>query len=210
LNKEPKFKRAFVYFDGQNLFHHAKEAFGYNYPNFDPRKLADNICKNNSWVIHKTFFYTGIPSLLDKPFWHNFWKAKMQVMGTRGIKTFSRELRYRNEIITLQDGNTCAIQVGQEKGIDIRIALDIVRHALTDLYDVALVFSQDQDLTEAVDDVKSISQTQKRWIKIASAFPISATVKNKRGINKTEWITIDRATYDNCIDPIDYRPKTAP
>ena len=31
-------------------------------------------------------------------------------------------------------------------------------------------------------------------------------MKNKRGINKTDWITIDRATYDACIDPVNYRP----
>jgi len=99
--------------------------------------------------------------------------------------------------------------VGQEKGVDVRIALDIVRLALDDKYDVALIFSQDQDLSEAVQDVKKISILQNRWIKAACAFLISPTVQKTRGINGTDWIRVDRATYDACIDPKDYRPKKA-
>ncbi len=37
---EPADKRAIVFVDGQNLFHAAKEAFGYRFPNYDVLKLA--------------------------------------------------------------------------------------------------------------------------------------------------------------------------
>jgi hypothetical protein len=37
---EPAQKRTFVFIDGQNLFYAAKQAFGYNYPNYDPLRLA--------------------------------------------------------------------------------------------------------------------------------------------------------------------------
>ncbi len=46
---------------------------------------------------------------------------------------------------------------------------------------------------------------QSRWIKIASAFPSSPTLPNRRGVNHTDWIGIDRATYDACVDPRDDR-----
>lgn len=203
---EPLVKRTFVFIDGQNLFHHAKAAFGYQFPNYDPKKLSEYICTVKSWQISEIHFYTGIPSDLDKPFWNHFWTAKMAVMGTRGIRTFSRQLRYRNQTITLPDGTTTVTAVGQEKGIDVRIALDVVRYALENKYDVALIFSQDQDLSEAVEDIKKISALHNRWIKIACAFPVSPTVTNPRGINSTDWIKIDRATYDACLDPHDYRP----
>jgi len=36
---------------------------------------------------------------------------------------------------------------------------------------------------------------------MASAYPFSV-----RGVNKTDWIQIDRATYDACLDGRDYRP----
>ncbi len=126
-------------------------------------------------------------------------------MGTRGVFVYSRELRYRNKSIILPDGSETTVLIGQEKGIDIRIALDIIRYTLDGAFDVALVFSQDQDLSEAAEDIRRISLNQSRWIKIASAFPISPTSKNVRGINKTDWLKIDRAIYDACIDKTDYR-----
>jgi hypothetical protein len=149
----------------------------------------------------------GIPDPIDNAFWNHFWTAKLAVMGTRGIQTFSRSLRYRNQTVRLPNGGSTTILVGQEKGVDIRIALDIVRLARENRYDVALIFSQDQDLSEAADEVKAISIEQGRSIKVACAFPISPTSENRRGINATEWIKIERATYDACLDPNDYRPK---
>ena len=204
---EPGTKRAAVFFDGQNLFYGAKEAFGYSYPNYSPRALADTICADHGWTPTEVFFYTGIPSAAAGSRWNYFWTAKMAVMGTRRIQTFSRALRYRNQTVDFPNGTRSTILVGQEKGVDVRIALDVVRFALEDRYDVALIFSQDQDLTEAVKDVKKIAVMQKRWIKVACAFPHSPTSRNSRGIDGTDWIRIDRATYDACIDSNDYRPK---
>jgi len=74
-------------------------------------------------------------------------------------------------------------------------------------YDVALIFGRDQDLTESVDEVKTIAQQQDRWIKIASAYPLSPTSRNRRGIDGTDWIPTDRETYEACLDPRDYRSK---
>ncbi len=96
--------------------------------------------------------------------------------------------------------------VGREKGIDVRIALDIVRLARSRDYDVALVFRQDQDLSEVADEIRAIAREHGRRMKIASAYP---TPSNRRGINRTDWIRLDRATYDLPLDPRDYRPKTA-
>ena len=77
-------------------------------------------------------------------------------------------------------------------------------------YDVAVVFSQDQDLVEAADEVKSISAAEDRWLRVACAFPVSPTYSNTRGINGTDWIRIDRETYNRCIDNTDYRAKPSP
>jgi len=73
-------------------------------------------------------------------------------------------------------------------------------------YDVALIFSQDQDLTELADLVRTVARYQDRWIKIASAYPDSPASRFRRGIDRTDWCPIDRATYDACIDRRDYRP----
>ena len=73
--------------------------------------------------------------------------------------------------------------------------------------DVALVFSQDQDLSEVAKEIRVIAREQKRWLRIACAYPMSPTTRNKRGIDCTDWIQIDRDTYNACIDPRDYRAK---
>lgn len=207
MPEEPKIKRTFAFFDGQNLFYGAKLAFGYSYPNYAPVRLAESICGVKDWHLLETYFYTGVPASEDNVFWSHFWHAKLQVMGSRGVHTYSRELRYRNQTVPLPGGGTTTILVGQEKGIDIRIALDVVRFARQKAFDVALIFSQDQDLSEMADEVKQISVEQSRWIRLASAFPVSPTYRNTRGINGTEWIKIDRQTYDSCLDPNDYRPR---
>lgn len=126
-------------------------------------------------------------------------------MGQTGIRVITRPLRYRNKIVRLPDGTQPSFLTGDEKGIDVRIALDIIAGARNRLYDVAIVFSQDQDLAEVATEIRTIAAEQGRWIKITCAFPDSPTVRNRRGINSTDWIRIDRATYDRCIDPRDYR-----
>jgi len=204
---EPPVKRAFAFIDGQNLFYAVKYAFGYTFPNYDPLALAQSACGDSGWNLAATRFYTGIPSPQDNAQWNHFWTAKLAGMGRRGIYTFSRHLRYRNQSVTLPGGGVTTVLVGQEKGIDIRIALDIVRLARENQYDVGLIFSQDQDLSEVADEVKSISVQQNRWIKLVCAFPVSPTYNNTRGINGTDWKRIDRLAYDRCLDPNDYRSR---
>ncbi len=206
---EPSDKRAIAFFDGQNLFYAAKNAFGYNWPNYDPAKLAQAVCRAQGWQLVKTCFYTGLPSPQDNAFWNHFWTAKLAHMGRIGIQTFSRHLKYRNQTVHLPGGGTTTVLVGSEKGVDVRLALDIVALARDNAYDVAVIFSQDQDLSEVADEVKAISIQQDRWIKLACAYPSSPTYPNTRGIDRTDWVRIDRATYDACLDPRDSRPKGA-
>ena len=131
----------------------------------------------------------------------------MAVMGRQGIHVFSRTLRYRNKIVRLPGGATHTFLSGEEKGIDVRIALDVIRMAHANEYDVAVIFSQDQDLSEVAEEIRAIARERDRWIKLACAFPVSPTSRNRRGIDKTDWIRIDRATYDACLDRRDYRPS---
>ncbi len=87
MSAAPLLKRAIVFVDGQNLFHAAKEAFGYTHPNYDVRCLLKEIR-----------FYTGVPDVSANPRWNYFWTAKLASMGKQGIKVFSRPLRYRERM----------------------------------------------------------------------------------------------------------------
>lgn len=204
---EPPNKRAIAFFDGQNLFHTAKLAFGHEYPNYDPLTLAVRICQQEGWDPQEVRFYTGYPTEADNPFWHRFWSKKLAQMGKRGVVVYSRSLRYRKKEFKLAGGASFVTEIPEEKGIDVRIALDIIRLALRNAYDIALVFSQDQDLSEVADEIRDIANEQDRWIKIASAFPDNPNLDAhlRRGINKTDWIRISKSLYDACLDKRDYR-----
>ncbi|MEO0023241.1 MAG: NYN domain-containing protein [candidate division WOR-3 bacterium] len=205
---EPEKKRAVVFFDGQNLFYAVKEAFGYKYPNYDVIALAEWACGQNNWELEEIRFYTGIPDPEDNPYWHTFWSRKLSVMGKQGVIIFTRPLRYRNQTVILPDGSQKTVLVGQEKGVDVRLALDVVKVTRENRCDVIVIFSQDQDLSEAAEEIRIIARQQQRWIKIASAFPVSPTYDNRRGIEKTDWIRIPRQVYDKCIDRRDYRQES--
>ena len=202
---EPAIRRTVVFIDGQNLFHAAREAFGYTYPNYDVHALARRLCEDRGWQLTQTRFYTGIPDLADNQFWHRFWEGKLRAISWQGVNVYSRSLRYRNKTVKLPDGSTHTFLAGEEKGIDVRIALDVIRMAHRGEYDVAIILSQDQDLSEVATEIRSIAREQNRWIKIACAFPLSPTSRNRRGIDKADWIRIDRETYDACLDRRDYR-----
>ena len=82
-----------------------------------------------------------------------------------------------------------------------------VRMARNAELDVAVVFSQDQDLAEVAREVRDISRSTNRWLKVVSAFPHGPDATAKRGIDRTDWFRMDQAFYDSCLDPRDYRPR---
>ncbi len=197
--------RVVSFVDGQNLFYAVKDAFGYEYPNFNPILLSNSICSMNGWNSPKVRFYTGHPSARDNSFWHTFWTRKSNALRRSGVYCYLRTLVYRHSPREINSGELAKVLVGFEKGIDVRIALDLVRLARKNEFDVALIFSQDQDLSEAALEIKEISKEQDRWIKIVSAYPENRTKRKQRGIDQTMWFPFDKSIYDDCIDKRDFR-----
>lgn len=205
---EPKIKKTLALFDGQNLFHMAKTLFGYTYPNYDPVKLAKVICKQQGWQLEKVCFYTGVPKPSQDPDRAAFWRNKLRRLQQQKAQVFQGTLNYHYQTIRLKDGSTEQVKFGYEKGVDVQIAIDALTKTRTEGYDVVLLFSQDQDLKGLAKAIKDLAKEEKRWLKIASAYPHDPAQNRKnRGINDTDWLPFDKATYDACIDPRDYRPK---
>lgn len=204
---EPRVKRAVAFYDGQNLYRHAKEAFGHYHPNYDPIKLFNAVCAQQDFENNGVRFYTGTPLADKNPMWHAYWSNRLLAMRRAGISVTQRNLRYRQTKVPHPDGSETIIETPQEKGIDVRLALDIVRLARGRQVDVAVIFSQDQDLSEVVDDIREIAHSQNRWIKLVSAYPVGPEATTERGINGTDWFKMDQAFYEACLDMRDYRPK---
>ena len=205
--QEPAIKRAISFFDGQNLFHHARDAFGHATPNYDPVKLHRAVCGMHGWEPAGVRFYTGVHTREHNAFWHGYWERRKLAMQRQGITVITRPLRYRTIEVFNEHGQRKTRIIAQEKGIDVRLALDVIRLARQGAFDVGIIFSQDQDLAEVARDIRAIAREQQRWIKLACAFPHGAKATAGRGIDRTDWIRIDEATYNACLDPRDYRPR---
>lgn len=205
MAQEPATKRAMAFFDGQNLYRHAKDAFGHTHPNYDPKKLHEAVCQQHGWIPNLVRFYTGIPDVKDDAMWASYWTKRKLTMDREGIHITTRPLRYHGQDVYDENGVKKQILVGHEKGIDVRLALDIVSTARTKQWDVAVIFSQDQDLCEVAIEVKAIARQQDRWIKICCPFPSGPKASSRRGINGTDWFQMDETFYNSCIDVRDYR-----
>src|SRR5258708_16633155 len=197
-----------AFFDAQNLFRHAKNAFqetpddNYHHPNFDPKRLHAKVADKLGFKPNLTRFYSGVPLESDHELWGGYWASRKLALTRAGVAVTTRRLRYHTE--QAADGTT--ITVPQEKGIDIRIALDLVTCARRKEFDAAIIFSQDQDLGEAVLEVWSIAKEQGRSLEIFSAFPTSDLAISLRGIATPTCFPMDKAFYDTCIERRDYRP----
>lgn len=226
---QPNPVRAHAFFDGQNLYYAARREFGVQEADYDPKKLAQAVCDQKGWQLDKVHFYTGVPDSRRFQRLAAFWSSKIKYMKLAGVEVHTRPVVYRwedsplygdsvivlpdNTEVTIRDplyfqnGNeipqnsTLLVYVGREKGIDISIGVDVIRLALARVFDVAIVFSQDNDLSPVADEIRIIAGEQKRWLKIASAYPYGGKTKFKRGIDKTDWVPIDQATYEACKDP---------
>jgi uncharacterized LabA/DUF88 family protein len=205
----PEKQYAMAFFDGQNLFRHAKDAFGHFHPNYDPIKLHAAVCAQHGWTSNLVRFYTGVPNAIEDAMWTAYWSNRVLAMKRTGIVVTTRPIRYHKETIVEADGAERVITTPQEKGIDVRLALDLVARARTREYQVAVIYSQDQDLCEVVQEVKQIAAEQGRQITLACAYPVGPKATYRRGIDKTVWFGMDETFYNACLDPHDYRPKKA-
>ena len=188
--------RVLVSIDGQNLYRLAKDAYSpgpYYWPSYDVVKLAQALTvRSPGRTLVETRFYTGVPNAGQDAFWNGFWNNKLRHLGRQGVQVYRGRLYYYGDHV-------------QEKGVDVRIAIDLIQATYEERYDVAVIVSQDGDLAPAVELAKEIARGQGRRVEFESAFP---QVPGKRpfGIDKTTWVPIDKAAYDACLDLSNYRP----
>jgi hypothetical protein len=121
----------------------------------------------------------------------DFWERKIFQYNRQGATVEWRQLRY-----------DASAPNGREKGIDVRIALDLVRAAVTQPASNIVVFSQDSDLKEAVDEAKSLVPPGTPRGRIFSAFPVSGA-RFRGGIRGTDWLPLERADLEVCVDPVE-------
>jgi uncharacterized LabA/DUF88 family protein len=193
--------RTIVFVDGQNLYHLARAAWSpgpqvagspYGYPSYDVEKLAAwLVARDARRVLHQIRFYTGVPEPCDTQttFWHGFWGRKLRYLVSRGVYVYRGRVR----------------PGGQEKGVDVSLAVDLIQLTYEAACDVAIIVSQDWDFGEAVRLALGIARDRNRTLTVESAFPYEQGKMNPRGVSGTTWVHIGETTYDACFDERNYR-----
>ena len=196
--------RIIVFIDGQNLYHLAKDAWGsgassqYSWPSYDVEKLAHALVNATSGrTLSEIRFYTGVPNPrmgIKQAFWHDFWSSKTRLLLNQGTYVYRGRVNVG----------------GQEKGVDVSLAIDLIQATYESRYEAAIIVSQDSDFGPAVRLAKQIAKGQGRMLAFESRYPVGPGSRSRRGVPGTTWRPIDKETYDACHDPRDYRPKGVP
>ncbi len=188
-----------VFFDGQNIYRSAKDAWHipydettrkYTWPCYDVRTLSEKLTiPNANRCLTQIRFYTGVPSTTQNIHWHDFWINKLQFLRSRDIEVYKGRIN----------------ESGQEKGVDVKITIDLIHLTFKKQFDIAIIVSQDRDFEPAVKLSKEIAAEQNRYINFESHYIIGNLRSSKRGIPGTIWKPIDKNTFDACYDTNEYR-----
>ena len=177
--------RVAVFIDGQNLYHQCRRHFGW--PWVHPGHLAQALIDEDrekydphSHVLSSIRFYTGIHDPNKRPAEHAKMSRRLADYSRQNITVVSLPLKYESS------GRA------REKGIDVRLAIDMVRLGRKGLFDVSIIVSEDSDLDEAVQEVYSM-RDHERWVAVQNALPWSAgshchwlpSAKRRRRITQT-------------------------
>lgn len=191
--EEPAQKRAVAFIDGSNMRHSARTAFGEAFANFNPLALAEIVCASRGWTVVGVNLYLGVPDVRVAEDAHYASVKRCARWRRQGVKVFTR---------TLQEDGTGSLR---EKGIDVRMALDAIALYRKGAFDVALLFTQDQDFAELASEIKALAREDGRWVQVASAFPDKGT--GRGGVYGTLPIVIDQETFAQALDTAENRQR---
>jgi uncharacterized LabA/DUF88 family protein len=191
--QEPEEKYAVAFIDGSNMRHSARTAFGEAFANFNPLALAETVCADQGWTLAGVHLYLGVPDIRVSEDAHYALVKRCARWRRQGVKVFTRTL--------LEDAGGGV----REKGIDVRLALDAIELYRKGAYNVALIFSQDQDFAELASEIKSLARQDNRWVQVASAFPEKGT--NRNGVHGTLPIAVGQESFARVLDSAENRQR---
>ena len=138
-------KRATIFIDGSNLYHILKDLFPDKKPNdFNFEKFVEYISKNKK--LEKAYYYNvPLDIMYDK---EKYMKQQQFFDKIRRIPNFTFVL------CRMQKRKVDGKIIYEAKEDDIHLAVDMVKLACDDKYDVAILVSSDGDFVPAVKLVK--------------------------------------------------------
>ncbi len=146
-------KKAIVFIDGSNLYFKLKEFRkklneDLRLLNFNFRKFAEWLADDNELV--EIRYYVGA--------------VKRQINNPKSEKMYAdqqkllRRLQQQKVITTMGVLIRHPDKTYHEKGVDVRLAVEMIRFARQNKYDIAYLLSSDTDLVPAIEEVQAFGK----------------------------------------------------
>lgn len=164
-------ERVCTMIDGGNFYHLVLKKLGVQSVDFDFDKFAYFLANDRKIIKNGKRFYVSTvrergnkyeskramsnqTALFSRLIEKGDWEIKSSKLKTRieNIKIDSRVKDYKN--ILGKDIQKITYERSREKGIDVKMAVDLIIGALDDKYDTAILVSSDTDLVPALDLVR--------------------------------------------------------
>ncbi len=209
-------KRVGVFIDGQNITIGARQAFG-GTGNMHPLLLARVLAGAECLV--EVRYATGIPDPEIDPQRASSERRRHDLITQSGVTVLERTLRYRSvwEIKDrdlpnprgregeVRQARVKAYNRGQEKGVDVWLALDALSMCSKSNIDVAIIASADTDMDMVPSYLKELPGQENTKVLAAKVVRDDVDVSNNEHYDGT--ILIDRSVYKRTIDEFDYSKK---
>jgi uncharacterized LabA/DUF88 family protein len=214
-------KGAIMFIDGNNWYHNAKHIT--NPKDLDFNKIANLICKNFNLNLIQIRYYNSVPDISENPLKYHQHMDFLNDLEKHEIKVFTRKLqktstkdilREKAQVVDSLDlcrickpliRQNCLDCVGiinkKEKGIDVKIAIDMIRKCLIEKEcDVCILISGDADFIPAMQTIKDAGKEV-----ITASVPPGYSNELRSG--KFRYLYLTRSDLNrNCVK--DYSKKT--
>lgn len=147
--------KVMVFIDGSNFYHGLHRTFGK--ANVEYRKLGELIAGQRELV--QVYYYTapanqnmGMTNYINQQRFFEHLRRTPKV--TLKLGRFLRRVNEFNVVCPNPDCGeefTWTIDTYVEKGVDVYLAVEMIRFAYEELYDIGILISADGDLTKAVE-----------------------------------------------------------
>lgn len=146
-------KKSFVFIDGSNFYFKLKDLTRkldgkFHLLDFDFKRFSGWLSKGSKLL--EVHYYVGAVRQQD----NNERSKRMYADQQRLLM----KLKQQGIVVTLGQLIQHPDKSYHEKGVDVRVAVEMIRFARQDRYDVAYLVSSDTDLVPAVEEVKSLGK----------------------------------------------------
>lgn len=176
--------RVQIYIDGGNFYNLALKRIGCHEVDFNFDKFANFLVGDRELILPGKRFYIGTvrgkddnhettkamsnQTRLFRILERNNWTIKTSKLRTR-TETIKIDDRFKDYQQLLAKGiKEITYQRAREKGIDVKLATDLLVGALDDRYDVAVIVSSDSDLAPAMDIVRKKFHKKIEYVSFSS------------------------------------------